>query len=142
MSTEDFIKDVEPFLHGKPLTYIDAGAHHGDVFAAFARSALNIREAHLFEPNPASFAKLQATTNNSAFAKIKPLKCYNLALSNSASPVLLRPAGTMTRVLVDAIDGDDLIHAQSTTLDEVANNSRRQKISSSRSMSRATKQAF
>ena len=57
--TTDFIKDIEPFVYRRRIVYVDVGAHRGAVYRDFARSGLGIREAHLIEPNPRSFALLE-----------------------------------------------------------------------------------
>ena len=60
-----FIADLEPYFYGRPLVYVDAGAHHGKVFVDFAASSLTIREAHLIEPNPRAFAVLRSGSGRS-----------------------------------------------------------------------------
>lgn len=92
-----FLADVEPFFHAKPVVYIDAGAHKGHIFREVLASGLKLKAAHLIEPNPASFAELEATVR--ALEAEAVAKCYNLALAAEPQMLRLREAGDMTKVI-------------------------------------------
>jgi len=101
----NFFRDVEPFFLGEPIRYVDAGAHAGRVFAALLDSGIALGEAHLIEPNPASFAALEATV--AGLAPAAPTHCHRLALGRAPGRLRLRAEGTMTRVLGTAGAGRD-----------------------------------
>src|SRR5690554_6114076 len=54
-----FVKDMEPYFYGRHITYVDVGAYRGDVLETLVRSRIRVREAHLLEPNPQSFDRLE-----------------------------------------------------------------------------------
>jgi FkbM family methyltransferase len=116
-----FVKDIEPFLYGRPITYVDVGAHVGGVFDALTRSSVRVREAHLIEPNPKTFGVLQE-----AFAKVASVSCHNVAIGAKRGTVAMRDEGTMTHV-VAATGGNELsgiaartFKAEAITLDDLA----------------------
>jgi FkbM family methyltransferase len=102
--SRQFIADIEPYFYGRPLVYVDAGAHHGKVFAALAASSLTIREAHLIEPNPRSFAVLQERVRE--VTDVKFLRLHNLALGAEPGRVVMSDSDTTSRVLGGA-DGTE-----------------------------------
>lgn len=101
---DDFIEDIAPFFMKKKLTYVDAGAFVGDVFLKLLRSgAVDIREAHLFEPNPESFAELKRKV---ADCGISALHLYNLALGNDVGEKTFLAARSMTKSVKNAPSAD------------------------------------
>ena len=74
------------------------GAHVGATYEAIRKSNLRIVEAHLIEPNPASFSKLQERA--AAPGKGKAATLHNIALGASQGVVQMRAADTMTKVVV------------------------------------------
>lgn len=116
-SIKEFILDIVPFFDGKSLVYVDLGAHKGNVFAQVLASDLNIREAHLFEPNPESYTELE---NNVKSLIKRPTKCrvnsYNVAVGDGHYNVLMKKADTMTKVVSIVNEGE------SSMLDEASNN--------------------
>lgn len=100
--TTDFIKDIEPFFYRRRIVYVDVGAHRGAVYRDFARSGLGIREAHLIEPNPRSFALLEKAAE--AVSGVRLVSCHPLALGAEPGRLRMRAADSMTKVLGDAGD--------------------------------------
>ena len=100
--TTDFIKDIEPFFYRRRIVYVDVGAHRGAVYQDFARSGLGIREAHLIEPNPRSFAVLEKAAE--AIGGVRLVSCHPLALGAEPGRLRLRAADSMTKVLGAAGD--------------------------------------
>lgn len=126
-NVEAFIADIEPFFYGVEITYVDAGAYIGSVFKKLVNSKLRIGEAHLFEPNPESFRKLEARAKN--VFRERSLNLYQFALTASTGDLWMHPAKDMSRVLEPQDKGDNegagakesaLISVQSATLDSIA----------------------
>lgn len=122
---DEFLASIEPFFYGKAITYVDAGAHKGDLFREIVERGPKLRSAWLIEPNPTSFAALEETV--AALAVAPKTTCLNLAVSDRAGTVSLRDADTMTRVVDPAAgsaDADDLpariFEAEAATLDAIA----------------------
>jgi FkbM family methyltransferase len=113
---QDFITDIIPYFYGRPVIYVDAGAHKGRVFEQFAASALKLREAYLIEPNPKSFAALEKRLARIKGPKIR--RSYNLALGAEAGQVRLSDADTMSRVVAE--DAETGFEVECTTLDLLA----------------------
>ena len=90
-------RDLEPFFARKHITYVDVGAHRGDVYRALLQTEIRTREAHLVEPNPRSFRLL--TESVAGLEGVKPPVCHNLALAAAPGRLRLRDADTMTRVI-------------------------------------------
>ena len=114
----EFLAAVEPFFWRKPITYVDVGAHKGDVFRELVRSGLKVGAAHLIEPNPASFAALQQAVQELG---IDRAVCHQLALGDRPGRLRLRDADDMTQV----IDADGALpprtfEVEATTLDTLA----------------------
>lgn len=120
-----FVRDFEPYLYGRPVTYVDVGAHVGGVFGQLLTSSIRVREAHLIEPNPQSFGQLRAAVEE--ISDVDRIACHNVALSAVPGEVVMRDDGTMTRI-IDHPSGEseesglDAGHFRipTTTLDELA----------------------
>lgn len=106
---KEFLLDIGPFFDGETLVYVDLGAHKGNVFAQVLASGLNIREAHLFEPNPESFTELKRNVEES---KKDHNKChvnsYNVAVGSGHYNVLMKKSDTMTKVVSIIKEGKSL----------------------------------
>jgi FkbM family methyltransferase len=115
-----FLRDVEPFFHGRPVTYVDVGAHAGNTFREIWRSGLRPRRAYLIEPNPASFAQLTATVRELAAGTAAV--CYNLALGAEPARLRLRAEDTMTHVVgpADGTPGPQHFDVEARRLDDLA----------------------
>lgn len=120
-----FVSDLEPFLYGRPITYVDVGAYHGGVLLELLNSALRVREAHLIEPNPTSFQTLRENTGD--LGATTRVACHQLAISSSPGVLSMRDEGTMTHVSstpahgLGVADADQLFfEVRSVTLDELA----------------------
>lgn len=114
----EFIQDIEPFFYGKRMTYVDVGAFTGGVYDSIVNSNLSIREAHLFEPNPASYTKLQvkATALNK-----KNVHLYNVAVGKGTGSLRLKPNEGMSSIIHDDSENSlDYVEVKSTSLDELA----------------------
>ncbi len=92
-----FVKDLEPFFFSKQITYVDVGAFRGAVFEAFMRSQIKIRSAHLFEPNPKSFAKLSSYV--SELTTVPEVHLRTEAVSSGKSSVSMLDNKSMSRIL-------------------------------------------
>lgn len=115
-----FITDIEPFFYGRPVTYVDAGAHNGSVLRQLLTSGFYVREAHLVEPNPRTFDELRATV--AEIHKVNHVACHNVALSSSTGSVTMRDEYSMTHVVSEpSHDPNDagLFEVETTTLDEL-----------------------
>lgn len=112
-----FISDCECFLYGRPITYIDVGAYHGEVFRRLCESEINVREAHLIEPNPLSLKALQDNVS-----KFDNVTCHNVALSSAPGTLKIHANRTMTQVVPtdDATAEASCFATSSTTLDELS----------------------
>lgn len=115
-----FITDIEPYFFGRPITYVDAGAHNGSVFRQLLTSGFYVREAHLVEPNPRTFDELRMTAGE--IHNVNHVACHNIALSSSNGSVVMRDEDSMTHV----VPGDSSTRAEpgtfevaTTTLDDL-----------------------
>lgn len=122
---DEFLAALVPFLQGRPITYVDVGAFVGGVCTRLLESPLTIREAHLFEPNPNSFAALRKEVGSSKDCDAVYLR--NIAVGPSTGSVLMVDAGSSCRIVTDIeADPGARVHAQSlftapcSTLDELA----------------------
>lgn len=97
-----FIADITPYFHARPIVYVDGGAHTGKILASLAESGLDLREAHLIEPNPRSFAALGRTVERLA-GRIHRARLHNLALGAAPGRLRMTDAGSMSRVLGPAV---------------------------------------
>ncbi|NED94083.1 FkbM family methyltransferase [Phytoactinopolyspora alkaliphila] len=91
-----FIRDLEPFFYTRPITYVDVGAHEGSVFERMTASSINVREAHLIEPNRRSFDVLRESAEE--HVKTGNVACHNVAISSAPGSLTMRDEGTMTHV--------------------------------------------
>lgn len=112
-----FIADCECFFYGRPITYIDVGAYHGDVFRRLCESEVNVRDAHLIEPNPRSFLSLQKNVSGMDNAT-----CHNIALSSTAGDLKGHANRTMTQIVPSDDPAADVscFVTRSTTLDDLS----------------------
>lgn len=93
-----FIRDIAPFFYKRKITYVDVGAFIGKVFLEFSCSKhLDVREAHLFEPNPKSFSILENEV--AKVKKVQSVHAYNLGLSDVASEKTFSAAKSMTKIV-------------------------------------------
>lgn len=92
-----FFKEITPFLYGKALTYVDVGAHVGNVYKAARKSSLYFRHAHLIEPNPDNYKELVNSFGEQQ--KGRTVHCHNLAMGAEAGFVTMQSEGTMSQVL-------------------------------------------
>lgn len=97
-----FIADITPYFHARPIVYVDGGAHTGRILASLAESGLDLREAHLIEPNPKAFAALGRTVERLA-GRIHRTRLHNLALGAAPGRLRMTDAGSMSRVLGPAV---------------------------------------
>lgn len=101
---KDFLKDIQPFFHGKRLTYVDVGAFDGRTFEDVVASGLSLHEALLIEPNPASFSLLQHMLNEHPLGD--RAGTLNVAVGASKGSASLQASRDMTRVVSFRDDGD------------------------------------
>lgn len=120
-----FIEDIEPFLYGLPVTYVDVGAYKGTVLEALRASEVRVHSAHLIEANPKIFAELQASL--AMDPRLSRTTCHNVAISDAAGRVTMRDRGDMTQIVpaseVDAPTGglaSTLFEVNAMTLDDFA----------------------
>ncbi|MCE6967242.1 FkbM family methyltransferase [Cereibacter sphaeroides] len=92
----EFLNDITPFFYGKRVTYVDVGAHFGESYTAITVSKIRLLDAHLIEPNPASYAKLEEQTPQLEGRKVK---LHNLALGAAEGVARMTAADDMTRVV-------------------------------------------
>jgi FkbM family methyltransferase len=119
----DFLRAIEPFFHRRAITYVDVGAHKGDVFREIVEHGPRIRRAHLIEPNPASFAALEATV--AGLGAADRTVCLNRAVSDAPGTVTLRDADTMTRIVAAGGEAEEALpgrtfEVEAITLDALA----------------------
>lgn len=93
-----FIADITPYFHARPIVYVDGGAHAGKVLANLVESGLELREAHLIEPNPKAFAALGRTVERLA-GRLRRTRLHNCALGAEPGRLRMTDAGSMSRVL-------------------------------------------
>ncbi|MFT4066429.1 FkbM family methyltransferase [Paraburkholderia sp.] len=120
---DDLLVDLELFFNGKAIIYVDVGAYVGDVFLKIKRSSkrFRIHEAHLFEPNPNSYAQLTSKISGSDSTVVHT---YNLAIAESSDTHRFIPAKSMTKALsVDLVSEPgpgDVFTARCVSLDSQA----------------------
>ncbi|PSL00394.1 FkbM family methyltransferase [Haloactinopolyspora alba] len=115
-----FVTDIEPYFFGRPVTYVDAGAHNGSVFRQLLASGFYVREAHLVEPNPRTFEALRATAED--VHNVNHVACHNIALSSAAGTVTMRDEDSMTHVVADPShepSDSGTFEIETTTLDDL-----------------------
>ncbi|MEA2018888.1 MAG: FkbM family methyltransferase [Campylobacterota bacterium] len=115
---EEFIDDITPFFYGKRLTYVDIGAYIGETFLEF-NSKLNIRESHLFEPNPDNFSKLEENISN---LESKNTHLYNKAIGENKDLILQKNLSMSKVINDDSLEHSDCIKVDSISLDSLVNN--------------------
>lgn len=118
-----FLADLEPFFYARPLVYVDVGAHRGDIFAELWDSGLKVQEAHLIEPNPASFAALEGVVAELDAGRVATR--HHLALSDRPGRLRLRDADSMSKVIGPAGDDPDaadprVFEVEALSLDDLA----------------------
>lgn len=113
-----FIRDLEPFLYGKRITYIDVGAFEGDVISALIDSSITVRTAHLIEPNPKTFERLSGKRQE--FSRVHDLHLHNVAASDAPGHLSFIDDASMSRVLPNEGKRSDELTVQAITLDELA----------------------
>lgn len=104
-SVAAFFSDLEPFFYGRSLTYVDVGAFEGEVLTKLIESSLKVGEAHLFEPNPDSFAVLEGRAK--AIFKGRRLELHDVAVGAARGVVKLQKARSMTRVAYESKSESD-----------------------------------
>jgi FkbM family methyltransferase len=113
-----FIRDLEPFLYGKRITYVDVGAFEGDVIGALIDSSITVRTAHLIEPNPKTFERLSGKRQE--FSRVHDLHLHNVAASDAPGHLSFIDDASMSRVLSTEGKRSDELTVQAITLDELA----------------------
>lgn len=116
-----FLRDIEPFFTGRPVTYVDVGAHRGETFRAIYRSPLRPRRACLVEPNPAAFTRLQETVRSLRAETVAT--CHPLGLGAAPGEARFRADASMTRVIGDGdpeAEAPGTFSAPISTLDALA----------------------
>jgi FkbM family methyltransferase len=118
-----FFRDMESFFYGKALTYVDVGAFKGHVLRQLAGTTMSVREAHLIEPNPDSFAEMAEASRQ--IASVKYVRVHNVAISSEARRLRMHAEGGMTKVIETAVSGSRGVasgnfEVESTTLDALA----------------------
>ncbi|WP_175915745.1 MULTISPECIES: FkbM family methyltransferase [unclassified Burkholderia] len=95
---DDLIGDLELFFNGKAIVYVDVGAYVGDVFLKIKQTAKKFRvhEAHLFEPNPTSYAQLLDRTSGKGGPIVH---AYNVAVGDADGTSQFIHARSMTKAL-------------------------------------------
>jgi len=93
---EQFIEDMVPFFYGRPLTYVDVGAFHGETFSAIVNSKLPVRESLLIEPNPKSLVKIQEVLDQ--IGENKTVHLQKVAVGAEEKTVQLVDSRGMTRI--------------------------------------------
>ncbi len=117
---DDLIFDLELFFSGKAIVYVDVGSYVGDVFLKLNQTAKSFRihEAHLYEPNPASYARLLEKTSGEHGATVHT---YNFAIGESTDTSQFISAKSMTKALsgdlADMGTSGDVFTARRTNLD-------------------------
>jgi FkbM family methyltransferase len=104
---DDLIGDLELFFNGKAIIYVDVGAYVGDVFMKIKSSIKNfsIHEAHLYEPNPASYEQLMMKIAGLE----KPIvHTYNVAVGESSDVHRFIPAKSMTKALPSNLSAENV----------------------------------
>ncbi|HAW0441422.1 TPA: FkbM family methyltransferase [Escherichia coli] len=118
---DDFIDDIEPYLYGKSITYVDVGAFVGDVYKFIIdNKKIRVREAHLIEPNPESYEKL---ISNITKYRIPVLHTYNIGISYAEQTLRFSTAASMTKAVTTSqslIRSEDCRDIKCSPLDELS----------------------
>ena len=103
---DSFIEDIAPFLSSRSITYVDIGSYIGEVFLKIlSTKKINIREAHLYEPNPESYQKLKSNIEK---CSLSSLHAYNFAISGKSEEMLFSSAKSMSKHLGISFDEDEV----------------------------------
>jgi FkbM family methyltransferase len=92
-----FLEDITPFLYGKPITFVDIGAHQGNVLKALRSGPLYVRQAHLIEPNALVFQELQKGLDPETRGRY--VYCHNIGIGSENGTLSMRREGGMSHVL-------------------------------------------
>lgn len=118
---DDFIEDIAPFFCNRSIVYVDVGAYIGEVFTKLlASKKIKIREAHLIEPNPESYQKLQDAANKS---KMQSCNTYHIGISNNVGTAKFKAAQSMTkrvRADISRENSSNIFETECRKLDEIA----------------------
>ncbi|EPK7361503.1 FkbM family methyltransferase [Kluyvera ascorbata] len=116
-----FIDDIEPYLYGKSITYVDVGAFVGDVYKFIIENKkIRVREAHLIEPNPDSYENL---ISNIKKYRIPALHTYNIGVSDTEHTLRFSTAASMTKTVTTSqslIRSEDCHDIKCSPLDELS----------------------
>jgi len=94
---DDFIDDLALLFHNKFITYVDVGAYVGEVLLKILDSKkIQVREAHLFEPNPDSYEKLVQAVST---VNVPACHTYHLAIGSEPGTASFLAAKSMTKRL-------------------------------------------
>jgi FkbM family methyltransferase len=92
---DDFIRDAAIYFKNRLIVYVDVGAFIGEVFLRLVASkSINIREAHLIEPNPDSYLRLRNAVKG---IKNKKINTYNIGISCKQGLAKFKAANSMTK---------------------------------------------
>lgn len=118
---DDFINDIAPFFAGRAITYVDVGAYIGEVLLKILDTRkINIREAHLIEPNPESFTKLKENVQD---CNVPSCNVYNFGISNQVGIATFRAAKSMTKKLnadIPISNASNLFEVECQRLDDIS----------------------
>lgn len=118
---DDFLEDIAPFFRNRSIVYVDVGAYIGEVFIKLIESKkIKVREAHLIEPNPESYRKIEETIK---IRKLETCNTYNIGISNTPGMAKFKAAKSMTkrvRADIDIGNASNLFETECRKLDEIA----------------------
>ncbi len=119
---DDFIEDIAPFFCNRSIVYVDVGAYIGEVLTKLLDSRkIALCEAHLIEPNPASYKRLQDVAISH---QMQSCNTYHIGISNSPGVATFQAAQSMTKRVRDnrssANSSKHLFEVKCRRLDEVA----------------------
>lgn len=118
---DDFIEDIAPFFLNRLIVYVDVGAYIGEVFTKLlAFKKIKICEAHLIEPNPESYRKLQDAAKAS---KMPACNTYHMGISNHPGTAKFKAAQSMTkrvRADISSEKSSNIFETECRKLDDIA----------------------
>ena len=118
---DDFIEDIAPFFLNRSIVYVDVGAYIGEVFTKLlASKKIKIREAHLIEPNPESYRKLQDAAKAS---NMQACNTYHMGISNHPGTAKFKAAQSMTkrvRADISSEKSSNIFEIECRKLDDIA----------------------
>lgn len=118
---DDFIEDIAPFFLNRSIVYVDVGAYIGEVFTKLlASKKIKIREAHLIEPNPESYRKLQDAAKAS---NMQACNTYHMGISNHPGTAKFKAAQSMTkrvRADISSEKSSNIFETECRKLDDIA----------------------